>query len=39
VVTNTIAVLDNPDQPNLDVPAPSAAALLGLGLAAMRRRR
>lgn len=35
----TLAFVSNPGQPDLNVPAPGAAALLGLGLAAGARRR
>ncbi len=38
-VTQTLAVLDDPNQPNMDVPAPGSLALLGLSALALRRRR
>ena len=39
VITQTIAVLDDPSQPDLDVPAPGSLALMGLGAFIIGRRR
>lgn len=41
ITIRSLALVDNPGQPDLNVPAPGAAALLlgGLGIAAGRRRR
>lgn len=41
VTVQSLGIVDDPDQPDLNVPAPGAAALLGLGglVAGTRRRR